>query len=78
MRNLPEDIGNLKKLRILFLDKNQLIKLPKTMAHLTHLHTLDLSNNPLPDITRKILINEYLGGREPKVMIFGVKVNSGF
>ncbi len=49
LTRLPEELGELKRLKYLELDGNQLTSLPKSMERLVHLKTLDLSRNSIPE-----------------------------
>ena len=45
--NLPESIGNLSNLTLLFLDKNQITNLPESIGKLSNLKMLFVKENPL-------------------------------
>ena len=42
---MPECIGNLKKLKVLWLHDNELNRLPKSIVNLTELISIDLQKN---------------------------------
>jgi len=62
--NLPESIGYLNNLELLFLDNNYLTKLPKSMTQLINLKMISLHNNDIKNLPKlPLLRNEsrYLG-----------------
>ncbi len=63
LESLTSAIGDLRQLQILNLSYNQLETLP-TLKNIKDLKELYLRGNPLPGITREILIRDYLGGRQ--------------
>ena len=60
LKNLPESIGNLKKLQILDLNENELSYLPKSIKNLEKLRGLNLSNNNFEKLPKLIGSFEWL------------------
>ena len=54
LKELPESIGNLKSLGILYLDNNQLKSIPESIGNLKSLGILYLDNNKLESIPESI------------------------
>lgn len=57
VRNLSPTLWTLSQLTILYLNDNQLTRLPSEIACLTNLVTLDLSNNKLRNLPAEIGTN---------------------
>ena len=54
LQALPENIGDLQRLKILVASDNQLTKLPESIGRLTQLEALELENNQLSDLPESI------------------------
>jgi len=52
--NIPNEIGNLKKLELLFLDHNNINNVPKNIGNIINLKELDLSENNLTSYPKAI------------------------
>src|SRR5205085_1295314 len=63
LASLPESIGQLSKLRKLYLHNNQLIKLPKSLLRLTQLEELGLHENNALSLPMEVLAHETAFGK---------------
>ncbi|HEX8460160.1 MAG TPA: hypothetical protein VF623_01970, partial [Segetibacter sp.] len=63
LQELPESIGELQDLEMIFLTNNKIKNLPKSIIKLKKLKTLVLLNNPIDNVTIQKLQQQLPGTR---------------